>query len=388
MLGIWPAVPIAIWASRLRGEIEENAIAALEHEGRVSQISVYDNSNHALRRFVEAMNRSFPALDDLSIESKDCTSMVLPDSFLGGCAPRLRSLRLHNVAFLALPKLLLSATGLVNLSLSHVTRSERLSPEVVVNFLSLLTVLERFSIEFKPSGRHLNQSNRRPCSARTVLPALTTLFFQGMTEYFDDFFPAFNAPLLKHVGVQFFDPPTFDFMRITSLLGLTETFEMPHQAYILFAHRLVDVIVSPRKSTEDDKMLRLSMVCGFSGCYLTQAYYPSPSSSLQFTVEDGRQHSRSTTVDGETTHWLELLRHFPATENLYLFERVAPCIAFALQELAQEEVAGVLPALQNLFIENLQSSGPVEDAIGKFAAARKLSGHLVTVQCWVRGRGQ
>ena len=48
MLDIWPAVPITIWASRLRGEIEENAIAALEHRGHVSQISIYDNSNHAL----------------------------------------------------------------------------------------------------------------------------------------------------------------------------------------------------------------------------------------------------------------------------------------------------------------------------------------------------
>jgi hypothetical protein len=78
---------------------------------------------------------------------------------------------------------------------------------------------------------------------------------------------------------------------------------------------------------------------------------------------------------------------FPATENLYLFEGVVSCIAFAQQELAQEEVPVVLPALQNLFIEHLRSSGPVEDAIGKFVVARKLSGHPVTVQCWVRGRG-
>ena len=125
--------------------------------------------------------------------------MVLPDSFLGGCALRLRSLCLHNVAFPALPKLLLSATGLVNLSLSCVTRSEQLSPKAVVNCLSLLTLLEQFRIEFKPSGCHLNQSNRRLCSARTVLPSLTTLGFQGMTEYFDDLFPAVDTPLLKYV---------------------------------------------------------------------------------------------------------------------------------------------------------------------------------------------
>ena len=176
-------------------------------------------------------------------------------------------------------------------------------------------------------------------------------------------------------------------MQITSLLRLTETFEMPNHTYMLFAHRLVDIIVSPQKSTEDDKMLRLSMACKFLGWCLTRVYYPSPSPSLQFTVQDGHQRLCSTTMDREETHWLELLSIFPATENLYLFEGVVSCIAFALQEVAPEGVTEVLSALQNLFIENLQSSGPIEDAIKGFGAARQLSGHPVVIQSWVRDCG-
>ena len=49
-----------------------------------------------------------------------------------------------------------------------------------------------------------------------------------MTGYFDRVFAAVDAPLLKCVDINFSDPPTFDVMRITSLLGLTETFEMPN----------------------------------------------------------------------------------------------------------------------------------------------------------------
>ena len=49
-----------------------------------------------------------------------------------------------------------------------------------------------------------------------------------MTGYFDRVFAAVDAPLLKRVDINFSDPPTFDVMRITSLLGLTETFEMPN----------------------------------------------------------------------------------------------------------------------------------------------------------------
>jgi len=208
-----------------------------------------------------------------------------------------------------------------------------------------------------------------------------------MTEYFDRLFPATNAPSLKHVEIKFFDPLTFDsnITRITSLIGLTETFEMPHRAYMLIAHDLVDVIVSPRKGTTGSKMLRLSMAWKFSAWYLTQVYYRL--SSPQFGIESSRQRIRARTMDRGRTHWLDLLCFFPATENLYLFERVASCIALVLQELAPEGVTEVLPALQNLFIASLRSSGPVEEAIGEFVAARQLSGHPVAVQRWVRGRG-
>lgn len=127
------------------------------------------------------------------------------------------------------------------------------------------------------------------------------------------------------------------------------------------------------------------MAWKFSAWYLTQVYYRL--SSPQFGIESSRQRIRARTMDRGRTHWLDLLCFFPATENLYLFERVASCIALVLQELAPEGVTEVLPALQNLFIASLRSSGPVEEAIGEFVAARQLSGHPVAVQRWVRGRG-
>ena len=217
--------------------------------------------------------------------------------------------------------------------------------------------------------------------------SLTTLRFQGMTEYFDGLFPAVDAPFLKSVKIKFFDPPTFDsdVMRVTSLIGLAETFEMPNQAYMLIAHDLVDIIISPRKGTTGDEMLQLSIKWKHSGWYLTRACYPS--SSPQSAIESRRQHIHAQTKDRGRTHWLELLHFFPATENLYLFGRVGSCIAFALQELTPEGVTEVLPALQTIFMEGLRSSGPVEGAIGEFVAARQLSGHPVAVQCWERGRG-
>ena len=80
--------------------------------------------------------------------------------------------------------------------------------------------------------------------------------------------------------------------------------------------------------------------------------------------------------------WLELFGVLSAMGNLYLSEALGMCVAPALQELVGERAREVLPALQNLYIENLQPSGLINEAIGEFIAARELCSHPVTVQSW------
>jgi len=86
--------------------------------------------------------------------------------------------------------------------------------------------------------------------------------------------------------------------------------------------------------------------------------------------------------DVRNDQWLDLFRFFSAARNLYLSEGLAICVAPALRELVGEGVTEVLPALQNLFIINFQSSALIKKAIGEFVAARELSGHPVIVQSW------
>jgi len=81
----------------------------------------------------------------------------------------------------------------------------------------------------------------------------------------------------------------------------------------------------------------------------------------------------------ENTQWLELLYPFFAVKDLVLSEKLVQLIAPALQDLTEERVTEVLPALQNLVLQGPEASGPVEDDIGRFIAARQLSGHPVTV---------
>ena len=90
--------------------------------------------------------------------------------------------------------------------------------------------------------------------------------------------------------------------------------------------------------------------------------------------------------DVENSQWLELFHPFSAVKNLYLCKEFAPRIAAVLQELVEERVAEVLPALQNVFVEGYQPSVTLslEEGIRKFVTARRLSGHSKAVSHWDR----
>jgi hypothetical protein len=109
-----------------------------------------DVTNSQLEEVLAAMQQPFPALTDLAIWCRndglleDEMRPVVPESFLGGSAPRLQHLELNRVPFPGLPKLLLSATGLVTLSIWGIPHSGYISPEAMVRCLSTLTRLESF----------------------------------------------------------------------------------------------------------------------------------------------------------------------------------------------------------------------------------------------------
>ena len=81
---------------------------------------------------------------------------------------------------------------------------------------------------------------------------------------------------------------------------------------------------------------------------------------------------------------LEIFQLFTSVKDLYVSWNFVRCIAFALQDLVDESVIDVpvLPALESVFLEDLQQSRPVQEAIGKFVAARQLLGYPVAVSGW------
>jgi hypothetical protein len=198
MLDIWPALPIVVethWI-RARGLGLDNLLATLEHPNRVCSIEFNDVPGSVLRVLAAAMWVPFPELTYLRLWSDDVYAPILPDSFLGGSAPRLRKLKLRDISFPALPNLLLSAGDLVYLSLRGVRHSEYISPEAMVACLSSLTRLESLSFGFQSRLSRPYQPSPPP-ETRVVLPALTDLTFQGMAHYLNDFLARIDTPVLS-----------------------------------------------------------------------------------------------------------------------------------------------------------------------------------------------
>ena len=75
-------------------------------------------------------------------------------------------------------------------------------------------------------------------------------------------------------------------------------------------------------------------------------------------------------------------------KNLYLCKKFVPRIAPALQELVGARTTEVLPTLENIFLEGLQPSGPLQKGIEKFVAARQLTSRPAALSRWIRNLEQ
>jgi hypothetical protein len=195
MLDIWPPIPIVL---RCSVSNSYNIVAALKHNDRARKIELFGVPYCLLDSVAAVMHGPFPELTYLWIENRPPhvgPVPDLPDSFLIGSAPRLRFLKLEFIPFKGLPKLLLSARGLVRLGLISVPPGY-IPPEEMVAALSAMTRLETFNLVFEsihslPAFESLHslsdrESQRIRSPMRSVLPALTRVYFKGTGEYLED----------------------------------------------------------------------------------------------------------------------------------------------------------------------------------------------------------
>ena len=390
---IWPPLPTIIRNMADCPMPEDYDFdAATVHHNHVYEIDLFYLTNSQLQRLASAMQKQFPALTHLLLESAyDCRpATALPDGFLGGFAPRLQSLELYSIPFPTLPKLLLSATDLVYLTLSNIPHSGYISPEVIVTGLAVLVNLRTLTLDFESPRSRPDRKNRRPPPPiRTVLPSLTRFGFHGVSEYLEDLVARIDAPLLDSIRIDFFHQLIFDIPQLAQFMRRMTGFMAIDEIHVVFDDYGVRVECIPPTMTFD-KTSRLRISCRWLDWQLSSleqvftSFFPSIHMVEYLYIYTCQYSSSRQQDDIENTHWLESLHPFTAVTNLYICEETAQSIAPALQDLVGERAIDVLPALENFYWEELQPRRPVREAFGQFIAARELLGRPVAISNWNR----
>jgi hypothetical protein len=196
-----------------------------------------------------------------------------------------------------------------------------------------------------------------------------------------------DAPRLNALHVTFFNDIVFDTPQFIQFIRRTPSLENLEKAHVVFADRVASVHFPSKISNY--RLLNTTISCrelDWQVSSLEQVCtlcLPPLSTTQDLYIYQDPYYSHPCWQDNiENTLWLELLHPFTTVKNLYLCKEFAPRIVPALQELVGSRTTEVLPTLQNIFLEQLQSSGPVQEGIGKFIAARQLFGHSITISLW------
>jgi hypothetical protein len=207
----------------------------------------------------------------------------------------------------------------------------------------------------------------------------------------EDLVARIDAPLLDKLGITFFHQLIIHSVQLTQFICRTPKFKTHDEARVSFS----SLNVSIKLPQTLDGVLELGISCRQPNSQLSSLVQVCGSSFSQ-VLAPAVEHlyilqERAPPPSGprwqdniESRRWLELLQSFTAVKDLYISREFVPRIARALQELIEERVAEVLPALQSLFLDDALPSKSVLKPIGQFVAARQLSSQPITVFRWVR----
>jgi hypothetical protein len=386
-LGFWPLLPLIVdyhaylgadESKSLTPGDEDNVVAALEDSSRVRYVGIPATSS-LLEKMAKAVRKPFPALTHLRLSSKDKNVPTLPDDFMGRYAPDLQVAHLDGIPFPALPTLLSSAHGLVDLRLLNIPPSAYISPEAIVGSLATLTALRTLLIGFKsPTSPH-----RTRCQGpmtRTTLPSLTTFGFHGVMDYLEDLVTQIDTPQLDYFRISYFNQLDWRVPRLSKFIRRTQNLNLARfkRARVDFGVNSVYVSLYCEREELLEGHFSLQISCrGLDWQVSHVAQILSQSGAMLSNVGDLFINALDLPPGKDfmdDTEWLELLRPFTGMETLHVSGKVAGYVARGLECVTAEMVTEILPILHSLCLEDEPST-----SVKRFLEVRRFSSHPVTI---------
>ncbi|KAI9513410.1 hypothetical protein F5148DRAFT_3947 [Russula earlei] len=388
ILDLWPTLPLVV---RFRGPkskaLHNNFLVALRHPDRVCKIDLILPSS--IIPSIE-IQESFLALERIQITSCNSSGTPVLTNFLGGSAPRLTSIAVDGVAvpFPALRQILLSTNNLVRLQLDNITSAGYFSPDAIVTVVSdpALARLKILHLHFHLSAlRPISSRVSGPFIERATLPSLTFLSFRGAHDYLEGVVARIDTPALIFTWITFYDQLIFETQQLCQFVSRMGKLTSLRDVVVQPGSNGITISLCQRANRERQRWeCELRMLCrgldlqlSFATQILCQL---SPHLSRVFqlkVVTDKYSEQSAWEEDLDLTQWQEIFQHIPPIIWLDVAEQFLPGVVHAL--VTEGITTGTFPRLRGLSLRGYHKYPSVRKEIERFVAARKLTGHNISV---------
>ena len=369
----------------ISAEDEEGLLLALQHRDRVRRIRLRVHVSD-LRKLTMIIDDKYPMLEYLYIEpsTRDDTGLILPKTFQ---APHLRYLILVHFAFPIGSPLLMTAVGLVTLSLQRIPRSAHFHPNDLLQQLSMMPQLEVLGIDFRSQAPNRDvemQLLDTPIMTHAALPNLRWFGFFGVTTYLEALLSRMTTPFLEKIQIGFLNQPTFSVPHLLEFITKAKDlkFSSAVSARMGFLTQFVWVAVYPDARAKI-YFFDLTVGCGHLDRQVASAAQLFNSVRAVFSTVEGltlqyERHSMSAEWNNEAdrTQWRELFRSFSNVKTLCVPPGLVKQLSGSLRVDDGESAMELLPELKDL---SYSAEDDVGDDFTSFIDARKKAGYPVTL---------
>ena len=325
---------------------------------------------------------SCTCIEHIYLDTGDrATGFVLPDLFLKGHSPRLRTLIMIGVFAPSLSSLLLSPTRLTYLVLDGIPDPSHLSPRELLMHLSNMPQLRFLNIGFLSSTRHRRlEGHADPTSSpdRVALPYLEAFHFRGVYTYLESLVAKLDAAIVYELVFTFFHQLKYTIPHVSAFLRRTKRFGLDGIRINFWPDGLV-ISATPAVSPSPKDVLCFRIPCTRLDFQVASAVQICRTLGPNFgNMEDlfvkYYQDQLPTHWRGEVdpTLWRELLSQFRGMKTLWissaLISEITSSMKYDTLQLLED-----LPILAWMVVE-------IHRDEASSAAARSLSALLTTVR--------